>query len=107
MGNLQAISTPTNTLQCPIGTRVVYQGRARVGFAAFTRGSKMVKTDFFLKRVVLAHSEPALTCFGRQKNNGPFWDENWVQRGSKMHFAYIGMPKQVFSACFEPVLDPC
>ena len=41
--------------------------------------------------------------------NGPFWDQNWVKNGSKMHFSTsdlspFGTFKEVFLAHFEPVV---
>ena len=67
-----------------------------------------------LKQVVLAHLEPVATEFGSWKipkclENGPFWDQKWVQNGSKTRFSKsdprpFGMLKQVFLALFEPVL---
>ena len=67
-----------------------------------------------LKQVVLAHLEPVATDFGSWKipkclENGPFWDQKWVKNGSKTRFSKsdpgpFGMLKQVFLACFQPVL---
>ena len=44
-----------------------------------------------LKQVVLAHFEPVATGFGSWKNpkcpeNGLFWDQKWVENGSKTRF---------------------
>ena len=67
-----------------------------------------------LKQVVFPHFEPVATGFGLWKipkclENGPFWDQKWVKNGLKMRFSKsdpgpFGMLKQVFLACFEPVL---
>ena len=67
-----------------------------------------------LKQVFLAPFEPVVTCFGPWKipkclENGPFWDQNRVQNGSKAFFSTSdatppGMPKQVTLAPFEPVV---
>ena len=65
-----------------------------------------------LKQVFLSRFEPVLARFGPWKipkclENGPFQDQKWVQKGSKMHFSKsdpgpFGMLKQVFLAHFEP-----
>ena len=67
-----------------------------------------------LKQVGLAHFEPVATGFGQRKipkclENGSCWDQKWVKNGSKMCFSKsdpgpFGILKQVFLACFEPVL---
>ena len=67
-----------------------------------------------LKQVVLANFEPVVRCFGPWKipkclENGPFWDQNWVNNGSKTCFSKsypgpFGMLKQVVLAHFEPVV---
>ena len=67
-----------------------------------------------LKQVVLAHLEPVATRLGSWNipkclEMGPFWDQKWVQNGSKTRFSKsdpgpFGMLKQVFLAHFEPVL---
>ena len=67
-----------------------------------------------LKQVVLAQFEPVATRFGSWKipkclESGPFWDQKWVEKGSKTRFSKsdpgpFGMLKQVFLARFEPVL---
>ena len=67
-----------------------------------------------LQQVFLAHFEPVATGFGSWKipkclENGPFWDQKWVKKGSKTCFSKsdprpFGMLKQVFLARFEPVL---
>ena len=66
-----------------------------------------------LKQVVLAHSEPVVTCFGPWKipkclENGTFWDQKWVKNGSKTHFSKsdpgpFRMLGQVFLAHVEPI----
>ena len=66
------------------------------------------------KQVVLAHYEPVATGFGSLKlpkclENGPFWDQKWVENESKTRFSEsdpgpFGMLKQGFFARFEPVL---
>ena len=66
------------------------------------------------KQVFLAHLAPVLTRFGPWKipkciANGPFWDQKWVENGSKTHYsksdhAPFGMLKQMFLAHFEPVV---
>ena len=67
-----------------------------------------------LKQVFLARFEPVVTRFGQRKipkslENGLFWDQKWVEKGSKTHFSKndlgpLGMPKQVFLPRFEPVV---
>ena len=67
-----------------------------------------------LKQVFLARFEPVVTRYGPLKmpkclENGPFWDHNWVQNGSKTRFSKsdrrpLGMLRQVFLPYFEPVL---
>ena len=67
-----------------------------------------------LKQVFLAPFEPVVTCFGPWKipkclENGPFWDQNGVENGSKAFFSTSdatppGRPKQVTLAPFEPVV---
>ena len=67
-----------------------------------------------LKPVVLAHFEPVATGFGSWKirkclENGPIWDQKWVEDGSKTRFPKsdpgpFGMLKQVLLARLEPVL---
>ena len=67
-----------------------------------------------LKHVFLARFKPAGVRFGPCKipkclENGPFWDQKWVENGSKTHFSKsdprpFGMLKQVFLAHFEPVV---
>ena len=66
------------------------------------------------KQVLLARFEPVVTRFGPWKipkclENGPFWDQKWVKKGSKKRFCKsdprpFGMLKQVFLAHFEPVV---
>ena len=63
-----------------------------------------------LKQVFLARLEPVVTRFGPWKipkcvQNGPFWDQNWVKNGLKMHFSKsdrgsFGMLKQLFFGPF-------
>ena len=67
-----------------------------------------------LKPMFLVRFEPVVTRFGPWKipkclENGPFWEQKWVQNGSKMHFLKsdpgpFGMLKQVFLAHSEPVV---
>ena len=67
-----------------------------------------------LKQVFLARFEPVLTRSGPWKiqnclENGPFQDLKWVKNASKTHFSKsdlgpFGMLKQVFLACYEPVV---
>ena len=67
-----------------------------------------------LKQVVLADFEPVARGFGPWKipkclEMGPFWDQKWVENGSKSRFSKsdpgpFGMLKQVFLPRFEPVL---
>ena len=67
-----------------------------------------------LKQVFLAHFGPVVTHFGPWKipkclENGPPWDQKWVQNGSKTRFSKsdpgpFGMLKQMFLAHFEPNL---
>ena len=67
-----------------------------------------------LEQVFLAHFEPVAMGFGSWKipkclENGPFWDQKWVKKGSKTCFFKsdpkpFGMLQQVFLAQFEPVL---
>ena len=67
-----------------------------------------------LKQLVLGHFEPVATGFGpwntpKCLEMGPFWEQNWVDNGSKTRFSKsdrgpFGMLKQVFLALFEPVL---
>ena len=58
-----------------------------------TRFSKSDPGPFMmLKQVVLAHFEPVARGFGSWKlpkclENGPFWDQKWVQNGSKTRFS--------------------
>ena len=66
-----------------------------------------------LKQVSLAHFEPVVTRYGPWKmpkclENGPFWDQKWVQNGSKTRFSKsdhrpFGMLRQVFLPYFEPI----
>ena len=67
-----------------------------------------------LKEVFLARFEPVVMGFGPWKmpkflENGPFWDQKWIQNGSKTHFSKrnhvpFGNLKQVILAHFEPVV---
>ena len=67
-----------------------------------------------LKQVFLGRFEPVVTRFGPWKmpqclENGPLWDQNWVQNGLKTLFFKsdprpFRMHKQVFLADFEPVV---
>ena len=67
-----------------------------------------------LKQVFLACFELVVTRFGPRKipkslENGLFWDQKWVKKGSKTHFSKsdrrpLGMLKQVFLTRFEPVV---
>ena len=67
-----------------------------------------------LKQLFLSRFEPVVARFGPWKiptclENGPFWDQNGVKNGSKMHFSKSDrepfmMLKQVFLAHFEPVV---
>ena len=67
-----------------------------------------------LQQVFLARFELVVTRFGpceipKCLENGPFWDQKWVQNGSKMGFpqGHLGpfmMLKQVFLAHFEPMV---
>ena len=67
-----------------------------------------------LKQVFLARFEPVVTRFGPWKilkclENGPFWDQKWVQNGWKTRFSksdprLFWMLKQVVLAHFEPVV---
>ena len=67
-----------------------------------------------LKQAFLARFEPVVARFGPQKipkclKIGPFWDQKWVQNGSKTRFSKggpgpCGVLKQVFLAHFEPVV---
>ena len=66
-----------------------------------------------LKQVFLAHFEPLVTRFGREKilkclEKRPFWDLKWVKNGSKTHFSksllgLFGVHKQMNGAHFDPV----
>ena len=83
------------------------------------KGSKMVfsKNDprpFGVhKQVKSALFEPIASHFGPSKvtkclENGLFWDQKWVKKGSKMVFSKndprpFGVHKQVKSALFEPI----
>ena len=67
-----------------------------------------------LKQVFLARFQPVVTRFGPWKipkciENGPFWDQKWVKKGSKTRFSNsdhgpFGVLKQVFLAHFEPMV---
>ena len=67
-----------------------------------------------LKQAFLANFEPVGTRFSAWKilkclESGPFWDQKWVQNGSKTCFSQtdrgpFGMLKQVGLAHFEPVV---
>ena len=67
-----------------------------------------------LKEVFLGRFEPLVVRFGPWKfpkclENGPFWEQKWVQNASNPHFSKIDhgpfwMLKQVFLAHFEPVV---
>ena len=67
-----------------------------------------------LKQVFSAPFEPVVTRFSAWKilkclESGPFWDQKWVQNGSKTCFSKtdrgpFGMLKQVVLAHFEPVV---
>ena len=67
-----------------------------------------------LKQVFLAHLEPMITSFGPWKlpkclENGLFWDQNCVKKGSKPRFSKsdpkpFWMFKQVFLAHLEPMI---
>ena len=77
-------------------------------------GPKMGRQFGMHKQVFLAHLAPVLTRFGPWKMpkciaNGPFWDQKWVENGSKTHYsksdhAPFGMLKQMFLAHFELVV---
>ena len=66
-----------------------------------------------LKQVFLGRFEPVVTRHGPWKmakclENGPFWDQNWVQNGSNTSFSKsdrrpFGMLRQVFLPYFEPI----
>ena len=86
-------------------------------------GQKRVKNVFsqrydgpfgMLKQAVFASSQPVVTGFGPWKipkplENGLFWNQRWVNNGSKTHFR-IGDPtsfrmlRQLFLARFEPMV---
>ena len=67
-----------------------------------------------VKQVFLARFEPVVTRFGPWKipkwlENGPFWDQKWVQNGSKTRFSksdpkvdHLGCSDK----CFYPILSP-
>ena len=67
-----------------------------------------------LKQLFLARFEPVVTRFGPWKipkclENGLFWDQKWLQNGSKKCFsesdpAPLGMLKQVLLAHFGPIV---
>jgi hypothetical protein len=67
-----------------------------------------------LKQVFFAKFEPVVTHYGPWRipkclENGPFWDQTWVKKGSKMLFpksfdAPFGMLIQALFARFEPVV---
>ena len=62
----------------------------------------------------LGRFEPVVMHFGLWKipkclENGPFSDQKWVKKGSKVHFSKsdpgpLGMVRQMFLAHFEPVV---
>ena len=89
-------------------------GSTRVPGAKKIIFSKVVPRPLgMLKQVFLGRFEPVVARFGPWKipkclENGPFWDQQWVKNGSKMHFSKnnLGpfmMLKQVVLAHFEPV----
>ena len=67
-----------------------------------------------LKQVFLARFEPLVTLFAPWKipkclENGQFWDQKWVNNGSKTRFSkgdsgLFGVLKQVFLAHFGPMV---
>ena len=57
----------------------------------------------------LARFEPVVWKIPKCLENGSFWDQKWVQNGSKTHFLKsdpgpFGMLKQRFLAHFEPMV---
>ena len=67
-----------------------------------------------LKQVLLDRFELVVAHFGPPKipkclENGLFWDQKWLNSGSKTHFSKphprpFGVQKRVKSAHFEPIL---
>ena len=61
------------------------------------------------KEVFFAHFEPVVARFGPPKipkclENGQFWDQKWVNKGSKMCFSEndptpFGGPKSLMGSC--------
>ena len=63
-----------------------------------SRGEKIIfskvvpRPPRMLKQVFLARFEPVVTRFGPRNipkclEDGPFWDQRWVENGSKVHFS--------------------
>ena len=82
-------------------------GSTRVPGAEKIIFSKVVPRPLeMLKQVFLGHFETVMKRFGPWKipkclENGPFWDQKWVKKGSKTRFPKndrgpFGMLKQVF-----------
>ena len=89
-------------------------GSTRVPGAKKITFSKVVPRPLGMpKQVFLGRFEPVVARFGPWKipkclENGPFWDQQWVQNGSKTCFSksdptILGVLKQVFLAHFEPI----
>ena len=89
-------------------------GSTRVPGAKKMIFSKVVPRPLgMLKQVFLGRLEPVVARFGPWKipkclENEPFWDQKWVQNGSKTRFSKndpepFMMLKQVVLAHFEPV----
>ena len=92
-------------------------GKTRYGAKKIIFSKVVPRPLRMLEQVFIAHFEPVVACFGPRKipkclENGPFWDQKWVQNGSKTCFSQsdprpFGMLKQVVLAGFEPVLMEC
>ena len=89
-------------------------GSTRVPRAKKIIFSKVVPRSLGMpKQVFLGRFEPVVVRFGAWKfrkclENGPFWNQKWVNNGSKVPSSRsdpgpFGMLKQVFLAHFEPM----
>ena len=124
----QASDSPNETPRPPykwsLGTAGGQPGPCTAGASGGSSGFPGAKKIIFfevvprplgmLKHVFLARFEPVGERFGPWKipkclGNGSFWDQKWVENGSKTRFSKLdpgpfGMLKQLFLAHFEPMV---
>ena len=127
-GGFQASDSPNETPRPPyqwslgaaVGPASPRTVGANGGFTRVPGAKKMIFSKVvprplgMLKQVFSGRLEPVVTCFGPWKmpeclENGPLWDQKWVQNGLKTRFFKsdprpFWMHKQVFLAHFEPVV---